>query len=68
MSTVLFGLFLVLAMSTVLFALVGINPKTEEYGWLPWAYSGASLIGSFICWLFSTRMSASLPPSPGEDD
>ena len=39
MYVVTFGLSLVLAMATVLFALVGLNPKSVDYGSMPWVYS-----------------------------
>jgi hypothetical protein len=51
-----FGLSLVLAMATVLFALVGLNPKGDAYGVLPWVYSGACLVGGAICWRLSGRL------------
>lgn len=56
MYLVTFGLALVLAMSTVLFVLVGLNPKQVEYGRLPWIYCGLSLVGSAICWVASGRL------------
>jgi len=62
-SVVLFGLALVLAMATMLFALMGLNPKSETYGWLPWVYSGLSLVGSAICWRVSSRLSTEPPAS-----
>jgi hypothetical protein len=52
-----FGLALVLAAATVLFVLVGLNPK-GDYGPLPWLYSGASLVGGSICWRISSRLSS----------
>lgn len=56
MSLVTFGLALVLVMATVLFILVGVNPKNEEYSVLPWVYSVLSAIGSIACWLISVRL------------
>lgn len=56
MSTVMFGLALVLVMATMLFVLVGVNPKNEEYSTLPWVYSGACASGSVVCWLISGRL------------
>lgn len=53
-----FGLSLVLAMATVLFALVGLNPKSDDYGALPWAYSGACLVGGVVCWRVSGRLAS----------
>lgn len=57
MYLVTFGLALVLSMATVLFLLVGLNPKDAEYGYLPWVYSGLSLVGAAICWFVSGRLS-----------
>jgi hypothetical protein len=54
---VTFGLFLVLTMATVLFALVGINPKTDSYGSTPWIYSGLSAVGAAVFWVVSGRLS-----------
>jgi hypothetical protein len=56
MSTVMFGLALVFVMATALFALVGVNPKNDEYSNLPWVYSGISAAGSIACWVISSRL------------
>ncbi len=56
MYLVTFGLALVLLMSTVLFVFVGLNPKQEEYSYLPWLYSGLSAVGSIACWVTSGRL------------
>ncbi len=56
MYLVTFGLALVLLMSAVLFVFVGLNPKQEEYSYLPWLYSGLSAVGSVVCWVVSGRM------------
>ncbi len=50
---VTFGLTLVLIVATVLFVLVGLNPKQESYGHLPWVYAGLSIIGAAILWQVS---------------
>ena len=64
MYVVTFGLSLVLAMATVLFALVGLNPKSVDYGSMPWVYSGLSLVGAVICWVASGRL---VKPSTGSN-
>jgi hypothetical protein len=56
MSMVMFGLALVLVMATVLFVLVGVNPKNDEYGTLPWVYSSACAAASVACWVISGRL------------
>jgi len=56
MSTVMFGLALVLLTATVLFVLVGVNPKNDEYSVLPWVYSGMCAVGSVVCGLVSSRL------------
>jgi len=56
MYLVTFGLALVLLMSTVLFLFVGLNPKQEGFGYLPWVYSGLSAVGSIVCWVVSGRL------------
>ncbi len=47
-----FGLSLSCVMATVMFALVGINPKLETYNQLPWFYAGGSACAA-VClgWL-----------------
>jgi hypothetical protein len=62
MYLVTFGLCLVLAMATVLFGLVGLNPKNVDYGSMPWVYSGLSLVGAVTCWVVSGRLAK---PSAG---
>jgi MFS family permease len=56
MYLVTFGLALVLVMATLLFILVGLNPKSDDYGHLPWVYSGVSLACGIACWLISGRL------------
>jgi len=56
MYQVMFGMALVLLMSTVLFLFVGLNPKHEEYSNLPWLYSGLSAVGSLTFWVLSGRL------------
>jgi hypothetical protein len=60
MSSVMFGVALVLVMATVLFALVGVNPKNDEYSALPWVYGGACAAGSVACWVISRRLGRQL--------
>jgi phytoene synthase len=48
-----FGLFLTFVMATVMFALVGINPKLETYDRLPWIYSVSSAIAAGGFWFLS---------------
>jgi len=63
MSNVTFGLTLVLIMSTALFALVGLNPKAEDYGYLPWLYAGLSAVGAAVLWRISGRLSQPTQPT-----
>lgn len=56
-----FGLSLTLIMATVLFVLVGINPKRESYEILPWIYSACSAVGAAILWAWSRLISRQLP-------
>ena len=58
-----FGLTLVLAMAAVLFFLVGLNPKHEGYGALPWVYCGLSAAGAGVLWRVSGRLAG--PTSAG---
>ncbi len=60
MSTVMFGLALVLVMASVLFVLVGVNPKNDEYRTLPWVYSGTCAAASVACWVVSGRLGRQL--------
>ncbi|MEM7782296.1 MAG: phytoene/squalene synthase family protein [Planctomycetota bacterium] len=50
---VVFGLSMTLVMATVLFALVGINPKLSDYQTLPWVYSGVSAAGAAALWFWA---------------
>jgi len=56
MYLVTFGLALVLLMSAVLFVFVGLNPKNEDYSYLPWLYSVISAVGSVAFWVVSGRL------------
>lgn len=56
MYVLTFGLALVLAMATVLFALVGLKPKSDDYGALPWVYCGLCLLGGIVFWRVSARL------------
>lgn len=51
-----FGSALVLGLACVLFALVGLNPKSADYGSMPWVYSGLSLCGGIVLWVISGRL------------
>jgi hypothetical protein len=62
MSTVMFGIALVLVMATVLFVLVGVNPKNAEYGTIPLVYSVVCAAGSVACWVISGRLGRQLNP------
>ncbi len=67
-----FGLSLTCVMATVMFALVGINPKLESYQWLPWAYAGASagmavILGWLARRLDQTPAMAAVPTASGAD-
>lgn len=54
-SAVCLGLSLTAIMASVLFLLVYINPKEDNYGSLPLVYSGASIIGSIVLYRFAVR-------------
>ena len=56
MYLVTFGTALVLFMSAVLFLFVGLNPKNDEYSYMPWVYCGLSAVGSVTCWVVSGRL------------
>lgn len=49
----IFGLSMTLIMATVLFALMGMNPKQESYELLPWTYSGCSAVGAAALWIWA---------------
>ncbi len=61
MSLVTFSFTLVLIMATALFVSVGINPKHEGYGKLPWVYAIACLVGSAVCRMVSYRLDPDHP-------
>lgn len=54
-----FALALTLFMGAALFVTVGLNPKRESFGNLPWIYAGISLAGSVVLWLISGRLAVS---------
>ncbi len=56
----IFGLSMTLVMATVLFALMGLNPKREAYQLLPWMYSCASAIGAATLWFWSQHIGRQL--------
>jgi len=56
-----FGLSLTCVMATVMFALVGINPKLDSYQWLPWAYAGTSAIAAAVLGWLARRLDETSP-------
>lgn len=61
MSQVTFAFMLVLIMATVLFVSMGLNPKEEGYGKLPWIYAACCLVGSAACRSISRRLDPDPP-------
>ncbi|MEL7500385.1 MAG: phytoene/squalene synthase family protein [Planctomycetota bacterium] len=55
-----FGLSMSLIMSTVLFFLMGMNPKLDSYEAMPWIYSGVSAIGATMLWFWAQRIGKQL--------
>jgi hypothetical protein len=57
----IFGLSLTCVMGTVMFALVGMNPKVDNYDKLPWNYSiGCAVMAAVLGW-WSRRLAIKLP-------
>jgi phytoene synthase len=57
----IFGLSLTGVMGTVMFALVGMNPKADSYDNLPWIYSvGCAVMAAGLGW-WSRRLASKLP-------
>jgi 15-cis-phytoene synthase len=57
----IFGLSLTCVMGTVMFALVGMNPKADSYDKLPWVYSiGCAVMAAVLGW-WSRRLASKLP-------
>lgn len=54
-SAVCLGLSLTSIMASVLFLLVFINPKEDNYGYLPLVYSGMSIVAAVILYQFCIR-------------
>ncbi|MEE2640883.1 MAG: hypothetical protein VX768_09675 [Planctomycetota bacterium] len=52
----IFGMSIALFMATVLFVMVGINPKKESYQLLPWLYSSLTGVGSASLWIWSKSL------------
>lgn len=59
----IFGLSMTLIMATVLFALMGMNPKRESYDLLPWIYSGCSAVGAAALWFWAQCIGRQLDTS-----
>ena len=60
------GLSLTLIMSTALFALIGINPKSESYEMLPWSYAAISAVSAFGFGMFAKRFRRQLESKGGQ--
>ena len=54
-SNVTYALSLTAIMAVALFVTVGINPKAESYGNMPWYYAGVSLLASGLLYVVSRR-------------
>lgn len=55
-SNVFFALSLAAMMGVTLFVTVGVNPKAEGYGNMPWYYAGVCLLTSVLLSLLSRRL------------
>ena len=55
---VAWGLSLTLVMATALFVLVGINPKDEAFGHLPWLYASLSALAACVFGYVASRLEA----------
>jgi phytoene synthase len=67
-----FGLSLTCVMATVMFALVGMNPKLESYQQLPWVYASASAVlalglGCWARWIDEPPLVAAASPGDSQD-
>ncbi len=58
MSQVTFSFVVVLIMAAELFVSVGLNPKNDSYGKLPWVYAATCVTGSATCWVISNRLAS----------
>lgn len=56
-SNVTYALSLTAIMALALFVTVGVNPKAEGYGNLPWYYACGCLLASVCLWVLSRRLS-----------
>lgn len=54
-STVAFAVALTAFVATALFVLVGLNPKSEDYGNSPWYYAGGCMLASVLMYTLSRR-------------
>jgi hypothetical protein len=61
MSNVTFALALTAVTATTLFVTVGINPKEDGYGTLPWYYAGGCLLLSGPLFWVSRRLGRPRP-------
>ena len=55
-----FGLSMALLMATMLFVMVGVNPKKESYQMLPWLYSSITAISSIALWIWSKTLESQI--------
>ena len=55
-SDVTYALSLTAIMAVTLFVTVGINPKAEGYGNIPWYYAGVCLLTSILLSFLSRRL------------
>lgn len=56
----IFGLSMTLIMATVLFAMMGINPKLDSYAASPWIYSAASAVTAAGLWFWAQSIGKQL--------
>lgn len=54
-SNVTYALSLTALMAVTLFVTVGVNPKAEGYGNLPWYYAGGCLLAAAGLYVLSRR-------------
>jgi hypothetical protein len=65
-SNVTYALSLTALMAVALFTTVGMNPKAEGYGNLPWYYAGSSLLIGVVLNIISRRVNAAEADSQPE--
>jgi phytoene synthase len=56
----IFGLSMTLIMATVLFALMGINPKLDTYAASPWIYCGGCAVTAAALWFWAQSIGKKL--------